>query len=475
MREPALTIAGLRVRDRDARSLVGDVSLSVPRGGVLTLIGETGSGKSLIAQAVFGLLPPGLSATGTIAIGDMPPIAASDHRSLAALWRENIMLIPQEPSLALDPTMRIGSQMTLSGIASRDVPPALRAFDLPDGTERAYPFALSGGMAQRVLVAAALGVNAPLVVADEPTKGLDPDRVTQAIATLRRLAAAGRSLFVITHDRRVAEELRGDIAILRDGEIVERGDTRTILAGPRSDYGRTWLAADPRHWPRRPACCDMSRLLLSAHGLAFGWPGRPLLLRGLDLHVPAGGVLAISGPSGSGKSTLADILLGLRRPLAGSVEWAGIDIVADPAAIRPRRRRYQKLHQDPILAFLPQRSLEAQFRTLEEVNPDLSVARDLPPLLERLKIRPGLLSRRPSEISGGEAQRLALARILLLDPAVIVADEPTSRLDPVVQRETMSLLREIIEQRGLGLILISHDRDLAHAIADEHLALATAP
>jgi peptide/nickel transport system ATP-binding protein len=292
---------------------------------------------------------------------------------------------------------------------------------------------------------------------------------------LRRLAAAGRSLFVITHDRRVAEELRGDIAILRDGEIVERGDTRTILAGPRSDYGRTWLAADPRHWPRRPACCDMSRLLLSAHGLAFGWPGRPLLLRGLDLHVPAGGVLAISGPSGSGKSTLADILLGLRRPLAGSVEWAGIDIVADPAAIRPRRRRYQKLHQDPILAFLPHRSLEAQFRTLEEVNPDLSVARDLPPLLERLKIRPGLLSRRPSEISGGEAQRLALARILLLDPAVIVADEPTSRLDPVVQRETMSLLREIIEQRGLGLILISHDRDLAHAIADEHLALATAP
>ena len=189
------------------------------------------------------------------------------------------------------------------------------------------------------------------------------------------------------------------------------------------------------------------------------------------MHVPRGGVLAISGPSGSGKSTLGDILLGLRRPIAGSVEWGGVDIVAAPSAIQPSRQRYQKLHQDPIRTFVPNLTFARQFRALEDVKSGLSVACDLPPLLERLKVNDRLMNRRPSEVSGGEAQRLALARILLLDPVAIVADEPTSRLDPVVQRETMLLLTTIVEKRGLGLIIISHDEALLGAVADEHLRI----
>ena len=204
----------------------------------------------------------------------------------------------------------------------------------------------------------------------------------------------------------------------------------------------------------------MTSLALSAHGLSFGWPNGGMLFEDLDLHLPKGGVLAISGPSGSGKSTLGDILLGLRPPIAGSVEWGGVDIVADKSAIRRLRQCYQKLHQDPIKAFAPHLTLERQFRVLEEVKPGLRVAHDLPPLLDRLQVKSDLLSRRPSEISGGEAQRLALARILLLDPVAIVADEPTSRLDPVIQRETR-----------LGLILISHDKAILSAIADDHLEL----
>lgn len=472
MMDAALAISHLTIRDRKGVALVNDVSLSVPRGGVLTLIGETGSGKSLIAQAVFGLLPAGLSVSGTIAVSGHEPIPASEPQRLAALWREQIMLIPQEPSLALDPTMRVGRQMALAGMAQDAIEPALQAFDLPGSTADAYPFALSGGMAQRVLVASALGVGAPIIVADEPTKGLDADRVTQAIAALRQLAAAGRSLLVITHDRRVAEELPGDLAIIRQGRIVERGESAQVLAAPASDYARIWLAADPRRWPRCHRCCDMDDLALSAHDLAFAWPGQPPLFRELDLHLPRGGVLAISGPSGSGKSTLGDVLLGLRRPTAGSVEWAGVDIVANPSAIRRSRQRYQKLHQDPVRAFAPHLTLGRQFTALEEVKPGLSVDRELPPLMDRLQVRSDLLKRRPAEISGGEAQRLALARILLLDPTAIVADEPTSRLDPVVQRETMLLLRGIVDQGGLGLIMISHDRALLSAIADDHLELA---
>ncbi|MCA3584628.1 MAG: ABC transporter ATP-binding protein [Methylocystis sp.] len=475
MTEAALTISYLSIHDRNGIALVDDVSLSVPRGGVLTLIGETGSGKSLIAQAVFGLLPAGLSVSGTITISGHKPIPASEPKRLAALWREQIMLIPQEPSAALDPTMRVKRQMALAGLHEEAIKPALAAFDLPGSTGDAYPFTLSGGMAQRVLVASALGVGAPIVVADEPTKGLDADRVTQAIATLKRLSAAGRSLLVITHDRRLAEELPGELAIIRDGRVEEHGPSAGLLSAPQSDYARTWLAADPRHWPRCHRCCDMTSLALSAHGLSFGWPKRGMLFEDLDLHVPRGGVLAISGPSGSGKSTLGDILLGLRRPTAGSVEWGGINIVAGSSAIKIHRQRYQKLHQDPITAFVPHLNFARQFLALQDVKSCLSVARDLPPLLERLKVNHRLMNRRPCEVSGGEAQRLALARILLLDPIAIVADEPTSRLDPVVQRETMLLLRAIVDQRGLGLVLISHDQTLLAAIADEHLALSPRP
>ncbi|MCA0400053.1 MAG: ATP-binding cassette domain-containing protein [Proteobacteria bacterium] len=471
MADPVLSVTNLTIRERNGHILVRDVTLAVPRGGVLTLIGETGSGKSLIAQAVFGLLPPGLEASGQIMLAGRPPIAAGDSRALSGLWREQIMLIPQEPSLALDPTMKIRRQMALAGLDDEAVDPALAAFDLPVHSVDLYPFALSGGMAQRVLVASALGVGAPIIVADEPTKGLDAERVTQAIATLRQLAAAGRSLLVITHDRHMAEALPGTLAIIREGVIVERGDSARVLAAPESDYGRTWLEADPRHWSRSARCCDMSDLALSAHGLAFGWPGAPLLFKGLDLHLPRRSILAISGASGGGKSTLADILLGLRRPLAGSVEWAGADIVADPSAIRRFRQRYQKLHQDPIQSFVPHLSLARQFTALESVKTGLSVARALPPLLERLKVKPDLMDRLPREISGGEAQRLALARILLLDPTVIIADEPTSRLDPVVQRETMALLRQLVDDAGLGLVLISHDRALLRSVADDEIQL----
>jgi peptide/nickel transport system ATP-binding protein len=472
MPDVALAISNLSVRDRNGTSLVDNVSLSVPSGGVLTLIGETGSGKSLIAQAVFGLLPVGLSATGTIRVGGCAAIPAGDAGRLTSLWREQIMLIPQEPSLALDPTMKVGRQMALAGLTREDIGPALAAFDLPEETSAAYPFMLSGGMAQRVLVAAALGMRAPIIIADEPTKGLDADRVAQAIAALRRLAAAGRSLLVITHDRRVAEDLPGELAIIREGQIIEHGPSAALLAAPESDYGRTWLASDPRHWPSCHRCCDMTSLALSAHGLTFGWPRQTPLFRDLDLHLPKGGVLAISGPSGSGKSTLGDILLGIRQPNAGSVEWGGVDIVLNRAVIRQRRQRYQKLHQDPIKAFVPHLTLERQFRALEEVKPGLRLDRDLPSLLERLKVKTTLLNRRPSDVSGGEAQRLALARILLLDPVVIVADEPTSRLDPVVQRETIVLLRKLVDERGLALVLISHDRDVLRAVADDHLELS---
>jgi peptide/nickel transport system ATP-binding protein len=463
----ALAIRNLSVTDAAGRRLVDDVSLDLRRGDVLTLIGETGGGKSLVAQAVFGLLPKELFVSGEIAIGGVA-IKATDPARLAGFWREQIMLIPQEPSAALDPTMRVGRQMELAGVAAARVPQSLADVDLPADTARAFPFALSGGMAQRVLVATALGVGAPIIVADEPTKGLDAERVEQSISLLAGLARAGRSLMVITHDPAVARGLGGQIAIMREGRIVEQGPAERLLAEPATDYARAWLAADPKNWAPCRRCCDMGSLALSAYDLAFGWPGGAPLFQGLDLHVPNGGVLAITGPSGCGKSTLGNVLLGLLAPTAGSVEWAGERV----ASALPRlRQRYQKLHQDPMTAFAPHLPVGRQLKALERVKTGLCVSRDLPALLDRLRLRPELLARLPSAISGGEAQRLALARLLLLDPDLIIADEPTSRLDPVVQKETMDLLRAMVDERRMGVVLISHDRAMTEAVADEIVRL----
>lgn len=467
----ALRLSKLTIRDRRGTAVVADVSLEAAFGQALVLIGESGSGKSLIAQAVLGLLPQGFAAEGEIAIGGHPPVSAGDRAALQRSWARDVMLLPQEPRTAFDPTMRIGRQLVH---ASRgDVAPdaALAAVDLTLADAGLYPFELSGGMAQRALFAAVLTGSAPLVIADEPTKGLDRPRIAQTAALIRELIGRGRALVVVTHDLTLARDLGGTVAVMREGRVVETGASEELFSAPRHPYTRAWLGADPSGWRPCLSCLAMDDPVLTAHGLGFGYRRFEPLFREIDIHVPRGGVLALTGPSGCGKSTLGNILLGLQAPQEGTVLWAGADPYADPNLLRRLRRRYQKLHQDPATAFLPHRTLAQQIADLAEIVPGLDLEQSLPPLLDRLRLKPALLSRFPSEVSGGEAQRVALARILLLQPDVIIADEPTSRLDPLVQQETIALLREIVAERRMGLVLISHDEELVRAIADTVLNL----
>jgi peptide/nickel transport system ATP-binding protein len=303
---------------------------------------------------------------------------------------------------------------------------ALDAVHLPEEATWAWPHMLSGGMAQRALAAMALLSGAPLLIADEPTKGLDPERVEIAIGLLRALRDRGRALLVITHDLRVARGLGGDVGVVRDGRIVERGEADSVLSRPLHGYTRAWLAADPANWsgrPARPAAAHVP--VLRCEAVTFGYaPDRPLA-REVSVTLHPGEIIGLSGPSGQGKTTLGNVLLGLHAPASGRVTWIDrTDPYADPIAARRWRRHYQKLHQDPVRAFAPFRTLGRQFSDLRPVLPPGALTDELPVLLERMRVRPALLERKPADVSGGEAQRLAIVRLLLLAPKVIVADEP---------------------------------------------------
>lgn len=455
--------------------LVKAVSFTLHAGHVLTLLGESGSGKSLLAHAVMGTLPNGLVARGRVRVGRHES-GADQIGQRRALWGRELALLPQEPWAALDPTMRAQAQVAETHRLVRGLPAALAAQQatadlaklglVADGPK--YPFLLSGGMAQRVAFAATTAAGAPVLIVDEPTKGLDHALRDQIVGLLQGVLAAGGALLVITHDVAVARALGGQVAVMRDAQIVEMGACAQVLVTPAQPYTRDLLAAEPACWP--------DALDRSVAALAPGTPQGPLIqaqglsqrfgahtvFKDLSLQVGAGERVAITGPSGSGKTTLGNVLLGLVKPTAGTVNRAqGLAAQA-----------FQKLYQDPLAAFAPQLLLRTALQDLMRLHRVPSDA--LPALLDRLDLNPALLERRPAQVSGGELQRIALARVLLLKPALVFADEPTSRLDPITQQQTMGLLASTLAERGGALLLVTHDPMLARKMSDRCIAVGGA-
>ena len=318
---PKLEIADLTVR-AGSKPLLGPVSFTIPTGGTLVIMGETGAGKSLLAQAILGALPRGLSVTGKIALSGRQVDNLSPAER-GKLWGREITLLPQEPWRALDPLMVSGSQVTetyrfVAGLeqeAARQA--AIRDFDdlSMSSARRKRPGQLSGGMAQRAAFAAARAGGADLLLADEPTKGLDRPRAQAIVDLLKAVPKNGGALLAITHEVHVARDLGGTILILKDGAIVEQGETFDVLANPRSDYGKALLAADPASWTR-PATATSEEEVLCAADLTLVRGGH-CLFEGFDMSLAAGERIAITGPSGAGKTTLLDTLAGLLPPAQG--------------------------------------------------------------------------------------------------------------------------------------------------------------
>jgi peptide/nickel transport system ATP-binding protein len=463
VRFQSLTVSGLGISSGDT-TIVRDVAFTLAQGRPVTLLGASGSGKSLVAHAIMGSLPAGLVARGAIKLDDEDLLATSLERTRAR-WGRTIAILPQEPWLALDPTMRIAGQVGevhryLHGRGSAEAQTSMRA-DLTEvglgNRTQAYPHELSGGMCQRAAIAVTHAAGACLVIADEPTKGLDAALRDSVVERLRQEVDQGRLLLTITHDIEVAAALGGMIGVMLDGALVEFGPAAEVLERPRHDYARTLIAADPARWTA-PALPPPGEAVAAARGLSKRF-GERTLFDGLDIAVRRGEIVAIVGPSGCGKTTIGNILLGLVQADLGAVQRApGVAPIG-----------FQKLYQDPPAAFAPH-------QTLRQGLGDLLKLHGLPwsqaeASMGRFGLGQELLDRRPNEVSGGELQRFAILRALLLDPVFLFADEATSRLDPVSQKQVFAILVEAVRERGLGLLMVTHEVALAEKLASRILRL----
>ena len=458
-----LQATDIAVRDGATR-LVEPLSITLEVGEPLVILGETGSGKSLFAQALMGTLPPELSASGRVEI-DGHVYDAARPAAFRPLWGRRIAVLPQEPWLSLDPLMRAEAQVAethrfVRGLGKGEARRRARADLSALGLEEAMhelPHELSGGMAQRVAIAAARAGGARIVVADEPTKGLDTARRDGVADLLLSETARAGGLVVITHDLALARRIGGRLVVIRGGNVVETGATRDVLAAPGTDYTARLIAADPESWtPRAPSTPGAE--VLRAEGLCAARGGRPLF-EGLGFTLREGEILGVTGPSGCGKSTLGDVVLGLHAPKAGTVTRR-----------TDRATAFQKLYQDPVAAFPARQDLNRTLRDVARLHGEDPVRIDV--MMERFGLREGLLARRPTAVSGGELQRLSILRILLARPAFVFADEPTSRLDPITQAEVIGALTRIADAEGCAMMLVSHDAALVARTADRVLPLA---
>ncbi|MEO1871919.1 MAG: ATP-binding cassette domain-containing protein [Cobetia sp.] len=471
-----LSAEDVSVRVQGAQTaLLEPVSLALKAGEPLVVIGETGSGKSLLAQALLGTLPPELVASGSLWLDGEPyPLHTPENRR--PLWGRRLAVLPQEPWLALDPLMKVirqvGEAYRLVAGRSAQASHAAARSDLEQlgvaAASEQLPGKLSGGMAQRVAFAAARAGGAPLLIADEPTKGLDAARVSEiGELLLKSLAETPRAgLMVITHDMALAHQIGGRLMVVRRGQVIEQGATRDVLAAPTHAYTRRLVNAAPQAWPEaafKPAADSASRdgkaageTIIRAENLTIA-RGDTTLLRDVELSVRGGEIIGVQGASGCGKSSLGDALLGLLPPHSGRVVQ------------HAERLEYQKLYQDPVATFPPR-------RTLGRLLKDLSACHrlddsQLPQLMEQLSLAPELLSRLPGQVSGGELQRFALLRLMLIKPRFVFADEPTSRLDPLVQQEVIACMVKMVREQGTALVLVSHDAALLRKVADRVLVV----
>ena len=481
---PRLALEGLQVR-AGTRWLLGPVDLDLRAGECLGLVGESGSGKSLTVLSLLGLLPPGLTATGTLRLDGQA--LALDSRQHRALRGRAIAWMPQDPQASLHPLRSVGSQLceslrVLRGLDARaahaEAVALFERLQLPEPAAllQRPPHQLSGGERQRVLLALALAGAPQVLLADEPTSALDPRLARETLDLLDRLRRElGLAVLLVSHDLPLVAAYAQRVAILRRGELVERGDAAEVFANPQHAYTRELLAAE--HLPA-PDHAAPGPLLLDVRTLGVQYPratAPALIEANLQLH--RGECLAVVGESGSGKSTLGRAVLRLARTgTSGRILLDGEDLLAaGTGRLRAMRRRIGVVFQDPYA------SLDPRMRVADLIAEPLRIhgIGDAPGrhakalvLLGDVGLDPALGQRWPHELSGGQRQRVAIARALSTDPDLLVCDEAVSALDAHHRAGVLALLQRLKRERGLALLFITHDFGAARALAERTAVIA---
>ncbi|CAG9202520.1 glutathione ABC transporter ATP binding subunit GsiA [Paraburkholderia tropica] len=478
---------------------VRDVSLTIGAGEVLCVVGASGSGKSLLAASIAGLLPRGVLRTGGRIVLQGRDLSSQREADWRTLRGREISMIFQEPLSALNPLMTVGAQidevLRVHGVLSsrrESAACAARVIELlrdvglpePERLRHAFPDALSGGQRQRVLIAMALALEPRLLIADEPTTALDVTTQARILERLRTATRATRTgVLFITHDFGVVAQIADRVAVMRDGEIVESGPAADVLRSPAHPYTQALLDAIPhgRFVSRPQADGGMPALLAEdlhkryaarGGGLWRARRGRHAVdaLSSVSLAVRAGETLGIVGESGSGKSTLARALTRLVRVDAGRIVLDGAQDIAQmpERALRPWRRHIQLVFQDPYASLNSRHTIGQIVATglLAYGMPRVQALERAAELLAQVKLPPGALHRYPHEFSGGQRQRIGLARALALEPKVLVADEIVSGLDVAVQAEVLDLLASVQRERDMATIFVTHDLRVAAQISD---------
>ncbi|MEH6647153.1 ABC transporter ATP-binding protein [Sulfitobacter sp.] len=474
--------------------ILRDVTLTIDAGEIVAITGESGSGKSMTALATMQLLPQGAHTTGRIMLGDTD-LTTLDEASLCGLRGNDIGMVFQEPMTALNPVKTIGDQVaetiliheqTSRSEALDRAAKTLQRVGLPQDRFplSRFPHELSGGQRQRVVIAMAIALRPHLLIADEPTTALDVTTQAQILTLLSKLAREdGMGLMMITHDLAVVAEMADRIIVMRNGEVVEQGQTQALLQNMQHPYTRMLFAASS-HKVTLPDIVTPTPLLevtgvcrdyRTPRKTLFGKPGLFRAVDNVSFTLGRGERLGLVGESGCGKSTLTRALLGLEQVQEGSITLNGEPVFTGNKPNLAVRRCMQVVFQDPYGSFNPRhrvaRQITEPFHLLDEPPTGAARQKAIDEALTAVGLTPADAQKYIHEFSGGQRQRIAIARALIIRPNLIVFDEAVSALDVSVRAQILDLLAELCAAYNLSYLFISHDLSVVRTITDRVLVM----
>ena len=474
------------------REIVTDAAFQVESGEIAAIVGESGSGKTMAVRAVLDLLPPPLvRKSGEIRFKgrDLTSLKPADMRAVRGA---GLGMIFQEPMTSLNPALTIGRQLD-EGLAldarqtrsqrRKKIIAILERIGIMDAGDRlgCYPHEFSGGMRQRIMIAAAMLLKPSLIIADEPTTALDALVQKDVLDLLMDLCRENNAaVLLISHDLPMVARFAQKVFVMENGRVVESGQTGQILLSPRHPYTQRLLQALPSRKTGTLAA-RTGQPIVKIEKLYVTYPGRRRLfktspptraVKSVDLEIHPGEVAAVVGGSGSGKTTLGRAVVRLLKPTSGRVLFRGQDVArSKPGELRQYRQAAQIVFQDPFSSLDPRLRIKDIVGEPLRLTPGVNKRERVLETLEDVGLDQDYLERFPHQLSGGQRQRVAIARAIVRRPAFIVADEPVSALDMTIQRQVLDLFRSLQKRYGFACLFISHDLAVVESLADWILVL----